>query len=308
MRVLVAGAGATGGYFGGRLAEAGRHVTFLVRPRRAEELAAKGLSIISPKGDISLTPKVVTKDAIGAPYDVIILGVKAYSLDAVLKDLTPAIGPDTMILPLLNGMKHMDTIAAAFGPSALIGGLCSIAVTVDGEGRIVHMSPFHNMAYGELSGASTERIQKLDAVMQNAGFDARLSAAIEQEMWEKWTMLATLAGVTCLMRGSIGDIVGAPRGLDFVNRFLDEVVAIAAANGHAPRETQLKATRALLTAEGSTLAASMFRDLQKNAPVEAGEIIGDLLARGEHANVPAPLLAATYTHLSVYDCHRRTSS
>ena len=308
MRVLVAGAGATGGYFGGRLAEAGRHVTFLVRPRRAEQLAAKGLSIISPKGDISLAPKVVTKDAIGAPYDVIILGVKAYSLDAVLKDLTPAIGPDTMILPLLNGMKHMDTIAAAFGPSALIGGLCSIAVTVDGEGRIVHMSPFHNMAYGELSGASTERIQKLDAVMQNAGFDARLSAAIEQEMWEKWTMLATLAGVTCLMRGSIGDIVSAPGGLDFVNRFLDEVVAIAAANGHAPRETQLKATRALLTAEGSTLAASMFRDLQKNAPVEAGEIIGDLLARGEHANVLAPLLAAAYTHLSVYDCHRQTSS
>ena len=308
MRVLVAGAGATGGYFGGRLAEAGRDVTFLVRPRRAEQLAAKGLSVISPKGDISLTPKVITKDAIGAPYDAILLGVKAYSLDAVLNDIAPAIGPDTMILPLLNGMKHMNTIAAAFGANALIGGLCSIAVTVDGEGRIVHMSQFHNMAYGELSGASTERIQKLDAVMQNAGFDARLSAEIEQEMWEKWTMLATLAGVTCLMRGSIGDIVGAPGGLEFVNRFLDEVVAIAAANGHAPRETPLKATRALLTAEGSTLAASMFRDLQKNAPVEAGEIIGDLLARGKHTNVPAPLLAAAYTHLSVYERHRQINS
>ena len=308
MRVLVAGAGATGGYFGGRLAEAGRDVTFLVRPQRAAQLEANGLSIISPKGNISLAPKVVTKDATGAPYDAIILAVKAYSLAAALKDLAPAVGPDTMILPLLNGMKHMDTIAAAAGPNALIGGLCAIAATIDGEGRIVHMSPFHNMAYGELSGASTDRIQKLDAVMQNAGFDARLSAAIEQEMWEKWIMLATLAGVTCLMRGSIGDIAAAPGGLDFVNHFLDEVVAIAAANGHAPREPQLKATRTLLTAGGSTLAASMFRDLQKNAPVEAGEIIGDLLARGEHANVSAPLLSAAYTHLSVYESHRQTDS
>ena len=308
MRVLVAGAGATGGYFGGRLALAGRDVTFLARNARAENLKENGLWIKSPKGDFALEPQLVARDAIAKPYDVVILAVKAYSLDAALKDIAPAVGPQTIILPLLNGLKHMDAIAAAFGRGALVGGLCSIAVTLDEEGRIVHMSPFDIMTYGELDGSSSERIQRLDAVMQNAGFDARLSADIEQDMWEKWTMLATLAGVTCLMRGSIGDIVAARGGHDFLTRYLDETVAVAGANGHAPREPYLQFVRALLTAEGSTLTSSMFRDLQKNAPVEAEEIIGDLIARGQSAKVHTPLLEATDTLLGVYQNRRTRTS
>ena len=267
MRLLVVGAGSTGGYFGGRLAQAGRDVTFLVRKGRADQLKATGLQIISPHGDVALTPKLVTTETIASPYDAIILAVKAYSLDAALKDITPAMGPNSMILPLLNGMRHVDSIVAAFGQDALVGGLCSIAAALDDEGRIVQLSQFHDLVYGEMNGGRSERIEQLDAVMQNAGFDARLSSNIEQDMWDKWMFLATLAGVTCLMRGTIGDIAGAPGGVDFVGRFFDEVVSVATAHDHAPGASFLEQTRELLTAQGSTLTSSMHRDLMKNSPI-----------------------------------------
>ncbi len=301
MRLLIVGAGATGGYFGGRLASAGRDVTFLVRARRAEQLRANGLLIVSPHGDVLLTPKLVAADAIDAPFDAIVLAVKAYSLDGALSDIAAAVGPKTTILPLLNGMKHMDGIAAAYGADALLGSLCAIAATLDDEGRVLHLSPqFHTFVYGETNGVRSQRIERLDGVMQGAGFNARLSSDILQDMWNKWMMLATLAGVTCLMRGSIGEIVAAPGGRDFVLRFFDEVVEVATAEGHAPAAAFLDDTRALLTAEGSALAASMFRDMKKNSQIEADEIIGDLLARGDKAGASTPLLATAYAHLAVY--------
>jgi len=300
MRLMVVGAGSTGGYFGGRLAKAGRDVTFLVRARRAAELQAKRLRIISPYGSFSLTPKLVTAGGISSHFDAILLTVKSYALEAALEDLAPAVGPDTMILPVLNGMKHMDIVEARFGKHALVGCVCRIPAQLDEDGQIVHFGNFHELEYGELGGARTARIEKLDAFMQGAGFDARLSADIEQEMWEKWVMLATLAGITCLMRGTVGEIVAAAGGSDFVNRFLGEAAATAAAEGYPPREAFLANTRALLTAQGSALTASMYRDLQKGAPIEADQIIGDLAGRARQANLPVPLLAAAYTHLAVY--------
>ena len=232
--------------------------------------------------------------------DAILLTVKAYSLDAALKDIAPAVGPNSMIVPMLNGMRHLESIAAAFGQDALVGGLCRIAAALDDQGGIVHLSQFHDLVYGEMNGVRSERIERLDAVMRNAGFDARLSSAIEQEMWDKWMFLATLAGVTCLMRGGIGDIASAAGGREFVDRFFDEVVAVAAAHGHAPSEAFLAQTQALLTADGSTLTSSMSRDLKKESPIEADQIIGDLLTRGRQAQVHTPLLAAAYTNLVIY--------
>ncbi len=151
-----------------------------------------------------------------------------------------------------------------------------------------------------MNGLRSDRMERLDGVMQGAIFNARLSSAIEQDMWEKWTFLATLAGVTCLMRGSIGEVVAAPGGAGFVDRLFGEVVAVAAAYGHAPGEAFLEGTRALLTAQGSPLTSSMHRDIKKNGPIEADHIIGDLVARARQAEVSTPLLAAAYTHLAVY--------
>src|SRR5271165_6604065 len=114
MRLLVVGAGATGGYFGGRLAQAGRDVTFLVRPRRAAQLRADGLQIVSPHGDVTLSPPIVTADTIPGPFDIVLLTVKAFSLDAALADVAPAVGKETMILPFLNGMRHVEAITERF--------------------------------------------------------------------------------------------------------------------------------------------------------------------------------------------------
>jgi 2-dehydropantoate 2-reductase len=300
MRLLVVGAGSTGGYFGGRLAQAGRNVTFLVRPGRAARLEADGLQIISPNGNVTLKPKLVTADTLTPAYDAVLLTVKAFALEAAIADVAPAIGSTTMIVPVLNGMKHVDALVARFGASAVIGGVCKVATTLDEAGRIVQLAKFHDLAYGEMGGASSARIQALDTFMQGAGFDARLSPTIEREMWEKWVLLATMGGITCLMRGNTGEIEAAPGGAAFVNGFLDEVVAVVRAVGKAPDETVLANTRAALTLKGSTQASSMYRDLQKGAPIEAEQIIGDLLARARSAGLATPLLATAYTHLMVY--------
>ena len=300
MRILIVGAGSTGGYFGGRLAQAGRDVTFLVRPARAERLRATGLQIVSPHGDVTLAPKLVTADAIDAPYDVILLTVKGFSLDQALDDLAPAVGPETMILPVLNGMKHVDTLVARFGAKAVVGCVCKVATFVDDEGRIVQLNKLQDLAYGELSGAPSARIERLDQAMQGAGFDARLSPAIEREMWEKWILLASLGGITCLMRGTIGEIEAAPGGSAFALAFLDEVTATVVASGQTPSEAFLTAARTQLTQPGSPLTSSMYRDLVKGHPVEVEQILGDLLARARRLAVATPLLATAYTHLSIY--------
>lgn len=301
MRLLVVGAGSTGGYFGGRLAQAGRDVTFLVRPKRAERLRQRGLEIISPHGDVTLDqPQLVTAGEIRGTYDALLLTVKAFSLAAALDDMAPAIGPDTMILPVLNGMKHVDVLTARFGEKSLVGCVCKVATQVDDDGRIVQLNKLQDIAFGEMDGAASPRTQRIDVFMQGAGFDARLSATIAREMWEKWVLLATLGGVTCLMRGTIGEIEAVPGGADFVLRFLDEVVAVVRAVGVAPADAFLSATRTLFTTKGSPQASSMYRDLQKGSPIEVEQIIGDLLARGRGAGIATPLLAAAYAHLCVY--------
>ena len=299
MRVLIVGAGATGGYFGGRLAQAGRDVTFLVRAGRAEQLRAKGLTLLSPPGDVTLQPKPVTAGPIEGPYDPVILGVKAFALEQALQDMAPAVGAGTMVMPLLNGMRHVDRIRALYG-AALIGGVCKVATTIDQEGRIKQLAPFQELAYGELDGSPSARTAQLDEIMQGAGFTARLTAHVEREMWEKWTLLATMGGMCCLLRGNIGEIEAASGGRDFVLRLLAEVVRVVEADGIAPSAAFLETITKQLTQKGSAMASSMYRDLLAGLPVEADQIVGDMEARGKRHGLDTPLISAAYTHLRVY--------
>ncbi len=300
MRMLVIGAGATGGFFGGRLAQAGRDVTFLVRPRRAAQLRAAGLQIVSPHGQATVHPKLVASEDLDGPYDAILLTVKSFSLESALDDMAPAVGAGTCILPVLNGMRHMDVLIERFGKDAVVGGAAKVATTIDESGRIVQLAPFQDLAYGEMDGTRSARMQSLDLFMQGAGFDARLSTTIALEMWEKWALLATLGGVTCLMRANIGEIAAAPGGGDFLQRFLDEVVSTISAVGVPVSEGCIAFAKSAFLAKGSTLTSSMYRDLQANQPVEADQIIGDLLSRGRRAGLSTPLLETAYAHLSVY--------
>ena len=300
MRMLVVGAGSTGGYFGGRLAQAGRDVTFLVRPGRAAHLRANGLQVVSPHGDFTLAPQLVTADSIDGTYDAVLVTVKAFSLEAGLADMAPAVGPDTMVLPVLNGMKHLDRMAERFGAPAVVGCVCKVGTSIDAEGRIIQLNRMQELAYGELDGQPSARTERLDAFLRDAGFDARLTPTITRELWEKWLLLAALGGATCTMRGTIGDIAATPDGEAFVNRLIDEVVAVVEAVGQAPGPGYVAGVRATMTAKGSPGASSMYRDLTAGNAVEADQIVGDLLDRGRKAGLDTPLLAAAYTHLCVY--------
>ncbi len=300
MRILIVGVGAVGGYFGGRLAQAGRDVTFLVRPSRAKQLSQDGLRIVSPHGDAVLTPKLVTTDKIDTPYDVVFLSVKAYALEAAMNDFAAAVGPETMIFPVLNGMRHIDLLTKRFGERAVIGGVCLVAAEIDDRGRIVQLAGFQQLVYGERNGETTPRLQMLDATLQGAGFDTRLSTDIIQAMWEKWVQLASLGAITCLMRGTIGEIVAAPGGADLSLKMLDESAAVAIACGNKPSEALLSKHAAAMTAPGSLLTSSMYRDLRKGAPVEVDHILGDFIERGAACGVETPLLKAAFVNLRVY--------
>jgi len=309
MRILVVGAGAIGGYFGGRLIEAGRDVTFLVRPRRAAELASAGLKIKSAAGNLTVpAPPTVLADKLSDHFDLILLSCKAYDLDDAITYFAPAAGPRTAILPLLNGMRHLDILDTRLGRERVLGGQCIIAATLDQNRAIVHLNNDHDLSFGERDGGRTARIDAIADEMAGVVFKARASEQILQEMWEKWVFLATLAGGTCLMRATIGDIVASAGGRDFVRGLFDECRAVAQANQHPPRDAFMERSRAALTAEGSSLTASMLRDIERQAPIEADHIIGDLIGRGGGTGAPPcniSLLRVTYAHLKAYEAQRR---
>ena len=305
MRILVVGAGAIGGYFGGRLLQAGGDVTFLVRPRRAAELADAGLVIKSPAGDVTLkNPPTVQADKLSKKFDVVLLSCKAFDLNDAIKSFAPAVGPQTSVIPLLNGMLHMDVLDGKFGRERVLGGLCAIAVTLNDKREVVHLAPLQSLSFGERDGKMSDRVRAIAEPMTAGKFGAAASEHIIQEMWEKWVFLASLAAATCLMRSPVGIILASPGGKDFMLGILDEGCAIATAEGYAPRAPFLERTRGMFTAEGSQMTASMFRDIKIGAPVEADHVVGDLIARGDAAKVPVPKLRTAYTHLKAYEKQR----
>jgi 2-dehydropantoate 2-reductase len=302
MRILVVGAGAIGGFFGGRLLQAGNDVTFLVRAKRAAELASAGLVIKSPHGDVTLkNPPTVQADALKENYDVVLLSCKAFDLDDAIASFAPAVGPNTAIIPMLNGMRHVDVLEKKFGADAVMGGQCQIAATLNAAREVVQLAPMQVLSFGERKGGSSDRVKAIAAIIASGNFGGSASDTITHDMWEKWVFLATIAGATSSMRGAVGDIVAAPGGRDFILGVRDECSAVAAANGFAPRGPFLERTEATLTAEGSKMTASMYRDILNKSKIEADQIIGDLIARADAAKVAVPRLRMIYTHLKAYE-------
>jgi 2-dehydropantoate 2-reductase len=300
VRLLVVGAGAVGGYFGAQLARAGRDVTFLVRPHRAAALRASGLRVTDGDETFVITPQLEVTSAIGATYDAILLAVKAYSLDDAVRDLAPAVGSETMIVPWLNGMRHLDVLVDGFGEHAVLGGVSAIFATLDASGGIVVAAGSQKVIrYGERAGGISPRVAALDAVMRDAGFDAAASADIVGDMWRKWLMLASVGALNALMRGTVGEITEAG-GTTTAVRLLDEVAAISTAAGFPPAPEVLAGNRRFLTESGSGATSSMYRDLVAGNRVEADHIVGDLVARGRAFGLDLPLLDAALVNLRVY--------
>jgi 2-dehydropantoate 2-reductase len=302
MRILVVGAGAIGGYFGGRLLQAGADVTFLVRPKRAGELASAGLVIKSPHGDVTLkNPPTVQADKLSEKFDVVLLSCKAFDLNDAIASFAAAVGPNTAIIPFLNGMLHLDVLDKKFGAERVLGGQCAIAATLNEQREVVQLSPMQSLSFGERDGKMSARVTAIADIMAKGNFAGQPTDNIMQEMWEKWVFLATLAGSTSVMRAAVGDIIASPGGRDFILGVRDEISAVAKAAGYAPRAPFLERTQGMLTAEGSMLTASMFRDIKVGAAVESDQIIGDLIARADAAKAPVPRLRVIYTHLKAYE-------
>jgi 2-dehydropantoate 2-reductase len=302
MRILIVGAGGIGGYFGGRLLAAGRDVTFLVRPHRAEQLARTGLVIKSPAGDLEWPePPIVMADNLKERVDVILLSCKAYDLESAIDAFAPAVGPQTAILPLLNGMRHLDLLEARFGSQPVLGGQCVISVGLDPDGRILHTGELQDLSFGTRGGAVTSQAEAIAKTLSESGFEVKLSTEILQEMWEKWVFIATGAGITCLMRSTIGDIVTGGAS-DITVALLDECGAIAASEGFAPRVAATDRARVMFTTPASALTASMFRDIQSGSRIEADHIVGDLLRRG--GEFQSPILRVALAHLKTYEARR----
>jgi len=304
MRILVLGAGAVGGYFGGRLAEAGAEITFLVRAKRRDFLNRNGLLVKSPVGDMALKVKTLLAGDIAQPFDLVLLSCKAYDLDTAMDAVAPAMGSQSALLPLLNGIAHLDRLKTRFGAGAVLGGCCYAGITLDAEGVIQHINDLQTLYFGEFAGGRSARIDALDALLKRSKVDGQPSDDILQRMWEKLFMLAALAAATTLMRAHIGEIMNAPSGEAFVLATLDECRRIAAAEGHAPeREAVVRAHR-LLTQRGSSFAASMFHDMRKGGPTESDPIIGDLVRRAAARGIDAPILRVALANLETHEAAR----
>ena len=299
MRILVVGAGGIGGYFGAKLVAAGVDTTFLVRPRRAAQLAAGGLVVRSPLGDLVQRVATVSAEAPGSGYDAVLLSCKAFDLDDAIASFAPAMGPATAVVPLLNGMAHLDVLAARFGAASTMGGQCQIAATLEPDGTVRHLSTLQALSVGERDGTPTPRAEALGAAFAPAG--GRASTTIVQDMWEKWVFLASLAAGTCLMRAAVGDIVAAG-GTALMQGLFDEAAAVATAAGFPPRPAFTARMRGTIAQPGSTFTASMLRDIEAGNRIEGDHIVGDLVARGPADGMP--LFRLALVTLKAYEARR----
>lgn len=311
MNILILGAGAVGGYFGGRLVEAGADVTFLVRPARAARMAKDGLRVKSRAGDIARPVRLVTQDALKPGWDLVIFTAKAYDLAGAMDAIAPAVTGDCLVLPLLNGMSHLAALDARFGRERVLGGVAHIASTLAADGGIVHLGDFHKITFGVRRGqpdaaarTSLAACRALQALFEKTPVDVSFAEAIEQAMWDKWVMLASIAGMTCLMRASIGDIMATTAGERLMLALVDECASVARAEGYAVSDAQLTAHRRMLTQKGSAATASMMRDTENGGPTEADHVLGEMLALAGQHGLAAPMLEIAYTHLEAHAARR----
>ncbi len=304
MRVLILGAGAIGGYFGARLIESGADVSFLVRPARAALIAEQGLRVFGTRGDFVRPVRAIT--AVDGAFDLVLLSCKAYDLDSAIASLRPAVGASTQVLPLLNGLRHLDMLDAAFGAGRMLGGLCHISATLEADGSIRQFGSLDRLTYGSRDGNAVP--PAVDVTLRAIGPHAMHSPDVLGAMWDKFAFIATLAGGTCLMRGSVGEIVGTAEGADLMRRLHAECASVAARSGHALDASAIEAAHGILTAPGSSLKASMLRDLERDARTECEHILGDMRARAIAFGLDTPLLSATLAHLRVYENARTTTS
>ncbi|CAM4119188.1 ketopantoate reductase family protein [Mesobacillus thioparans] len=302
MKILIVGAGAIGGYFGGRLLEKGADVTFLVRKKRQKQLKENGLVVSSIHGDLHFPAlQTVGPESQPEPYDVILVSTKSYHLDGAIDSIRPFVGDRTMILPLLNGIAHLDALTEAFGPEKVIGGLCFIETTLDESGKVIQTSPVQDLVFGERNGERSERILQLQATFDDTKANFRLSENIEQEMWQKYLFITSLSGITSLFRAPIGPIREQTQGAETIKSLLHETVEIMTAIGAPLSEGAMDATWNKLNEIGHGMKSSLQRDIEKSLLTEGDHLFGFLLKKAAELQIDAPTLSAVYANVDIYE-------
>jgi 2-dehydropantoate 2-reductase len=305
MRILVLGAGALGGYFGGRLLEAGADVAFLVRPRRRAQLERDGLVIESPYGALRRSAPLLSPGEAAPGWDVVLLACKAYDLEDAVAAIRPAVDVRTAVLPVLNGISHIEILRRAFGAERVLGGIAKIQATLGPDGAVRHLNDWRYLTFGEVDGRMSPRVQALaEAAAGAKGVVAAAVPDIAFRMWEKLVHLGTSAVSTVLMRANVGEVVRAPGGAALLRRVLERNAAIAAANGHPMRDSFMAEYRAVFSDPGSAYSASILRDLEAGGRIEADHILGFLLEAARRAGVPEELHEAAFLHAKAYEQRR----
>jgi 2-dehydropantoate 2-reductase len=311
LKILVIGAGGVGGYFGGRLAESGADVMFLVRDGRAKQLAARGLVIKSPLGDAAFPVRTLTAADPGQAFDLVILTCKSYDLPSAIDAAAPHMEAGTgLAMPLLNGMAHIDVLRERFGKDRVLGGLCGIFATLSPEGEVVQMAGLPpRLSFGRFKDQVERKVleepaKEIERLFGAAKFTSKRIEPIEQGLWDKWVVLAAMAAGTCLMRGSVGSIVAGDDGAAIMEELVAETASVARAAGYAPSDQHLTASRGILTAAGSDATASMLRDIKRGGATEGSHIVGDLLRRAREFGLATPLLRVANAHLQTYEAER----
>ena len=303
MKLLVLGAGGIGGYFGGRLAQAGVDTTFLVRPKRRDQIAAGGLVIESPNGNARIEAKTVLAGELEPAYDLVLFTCKAYDLDSAMDAIAPAMARGCAVLPMLNGLAHLDRLDERFGAANVMGGTCQINVGLAPDGTVKHWEPLNRFLFGERDRSKSARATALAEALAGTTIDWTWSEDILQDMWEKVTFLAALAATTCLFRGNIAEIMATPEGKAIAMRCFEANAAIARAEGHPPGERILQWAADRLTRPGPQ-SASMLRDMEAGKPVEADHIVGHMLSLARKHGVDDTVLQMAWTHLKTYEARR----
>ena len=307
MKLLILGAGGIGGYFGGRLAQAGADVTFLVRQKRREQIARDGLQIESPLGNAKLEVKAVVAEELEPGYDAVLFTCKAYDLDSAMDAIAPAMKGAAFVVPMLNGLAHLERLDARFGAASVIGGTCQINATLRRDGVVVHGDPLQMLIFGERDQSKTARTQAFGDALAKSKIDWKHSDDIEQDMWEKVVFLSALAANTVLHRANVREIMAAPGGRESMERTLAANIEIATREGHAPRAQSIERARARLTDPEGLWSASMLRDLEGGGAVEGDHIIGWMLERARKHGIDDMILSIAYTHLKAYEARRAAS-
>lgn len=300
-RILIVGAGAAGGYIGAELIAAGRDVTFLVHPRTMDRLTTSGLRL-RDRGETSTTVvRALTAAELHDAYDLIVIAIRANAVTSAIDDVRAAVGPDTRIVPIMNGMRHLSLLVDAFGPERVLGAATRLVTSMTQDGVIEVVTPGIEMQIGQLDGsAASTALQETARQLDVANIEVTIRSDVVMAMWEKFAFIASTAVLTCLIGDEVGPIARAEGGIPLARGVLGEVAAVAAARGYALDDATRAAIEAVLTDTSSTFGPSMFRDMHAGRTIEIS-VLADLADLARRGGVSTPLLDASMVAIDVHN-------